>query len=198
MEMRRRLAKLTSNILNPFVVSFVVIISLSFESTSSTSDALKWSLISIALSVLPVFTVVVYLVRKQKLESILVNPRRQRNKIYLLASACAVVSCVVLPCLGAPMLLVATFVAGLVAIAAFMGINFLWKISLHTAFVTASITILIIVYGATGALTAVLLPLVVWARIKMAQHSPAQVVSGALLASVIVAIVFQLFGLIGG
>jgi len=195
--MTKRLAKLISNIVNPFLVSFVLIILLSFESTSSTSGALKWSSISIALSVLPVFVVVVYLVRNQKLEGIFVNPRHQRNKIYLLASALAVVGCLVLFYAGAPRLLVAAFVAGMVGIVIFMGINFFWKISLHTAFAAASVTVLIIVYGAIGASTVVLLPPVAWARTGTKLHSLAQVATGALLAAVIVAIVFWLFGLIG-
>jgi hypothetical protein len=196
--MRKRLSELTSNVLNPFLVSFVVIVLLSFESTSSTSDALKWSLISIALSVLPVFVAVVYLVRNHKLDGIFISSRRQRNKIYLLASACAVVGCIVLRFLGAPTLLLATFVAGLAAIFIFMWINLLWKISLHTAFISASVTVLIIVYGAVGALTVVLIPPVVLARTEMRLHSPAQVASGALLSAVIVVLVFQYYGLIGG
>jgi hypothetical protein len=197
MAMRKRLARLISNILNPFLVSFAVIILLSFESTSGTPDALKWASISIALSVLPVFAVVVYLIRIRKLESIFVNPRRQRTKIYLLASVCAVVGCVVLHCLGAPELLVATFVAGLAAIVIFMGINLWWKISLHTAFIAGSVAILIIVYGAMGALTLLVFLPVVWARLELELHSPAQIASGALLSAAIVVVVFQLFGLIG-
>jgi hypothetical protein len=196
--MTKRLAKLISSILNPFLVSFAVIILLSFESTSSTSDAIKWALVSIALSVLPVFAVVVYLVRNQKLEGIFVNPRQQRNKIYLLASTLAVIGCLVLFYAGAPRLLLAAFVAGLAGIVVFMGINFFWKISLHTAFIAASVTILIIVYGAIGTWTVVLLPPVAWARTGTRLHSPAQVVTGALLAAIIMVIVFWLFGLIGG
>lgn len=196
--MTKRLAKIISNIVNPFLVSFVVIILLSFESTSSTSDALKWASVSIALSVLPVFAVVVYLVRNQKLEGIFVNPRHQRNKIYLLASTLAVVGCLVLFYAGAPRLLVTAFVTGLVGIVVFMGINFFWKISLHTAFATAAVTVLIIVYSAVGASTVVLLPPVAWARMATKLHSPAQVVTGALLAAIIVFIVFWLFGLIDG
>lgn len=193
--MRKRLAKLTSNILNPFLVSFAIIILLSFEATPSTSEALKWSLISLALSVLPVFIAVVYLARRRKLDSIFTNSRWQRKRIYLLASAWAVAACVVLSYLGAPALLVTTFVAGLAAIFIFMGINLFWKISLHTAFVAASVTILIMVYSGTGALTALLLPPVAWARIELEQHSPAQVASGALLAALIVVLVFRLSGL---
>lgn len=193
--MRKRLAKLTSNILNPFLVSFAIIILLSFEATPSTSEALKWSLISLALSVLPVFIAVVYLARRRKLDSIFTNSRWQRKRIYLLASAWAVAACVVLSYLGAPALLVTTFVAGLAAIFIFMGINLFWKISLHTAFVAASVTILIMVYSGIGALTALLLPPVAWARIELEQHSPAQVAGGALLAALIVVLVFRLSGL---
>ena len=91
----------------------------------------------------------------------------------------------------------ATFVAGLSAIIVFMCINLLWKISVHTAFVAASVTVLILVYGSIGAVTAILLPLVIWSRIKLEHHSPAQVATGALLAAVIVIMVFYLFGLVG-
>jgi len=195
--MRNRLAKLTSDILNPFLVSFAVIILLAFESTATTPDALKWSSISVALSVLPVFAIVVCLVQNKKLDSIFVNPRRQRTRVYLLASAFAVIGCIALYLLEAPILLMATFIAGLAAIVVFMGVNLSWKISLHTAFVAASVTVLIIVYDAIGAVSVVLLPPVAWSRIKLEHHSPAQVATGALLAALIVALVFRLFGLIG-
>ena len=194
---KKRIAKLTSNILNPFLVSFIVIILISFESTSTTPEALKWSLISIALSILPVFAVIIYLVRNRKLQGIFIKVRRERNKIYLLAIACAVVSCMVLYFMEAPLVLVALFVAGLSAIIIFMSINLLWKISVHTAVIAGSITVLIVLYGAIGATTAVLLPLLGWSRIELEHHSPTQVATGALLAALIVAVVFHLFGLIG-
>jgi len=72
----------------------------------------------------------------------------------------------------------------------------LWKISLHTAFVTASVTVLIILYGSIAAVTVLLVPLVAWSRIELKHHSPAQVAAGALLATLIVVVVFYLFGLV--
>ena len=194
---KKRTAELISNILNPFLVSFIVIILISFESTSTTAEALKWSLISIAFSVLPVFTVIIFLVRNQKLQGMFSRVRRERNKIYLLATVCAVASCMFLYYSEAPLVLVASFVAGLSAIIIFMSINLLWKISVHTAFIAGSITVLIVLYGAIGAATAVLLPLLGWSRIELEHHSPTQVFAGALLAALIVVVVFYLFGLIG-
>ena len=194
--MRERIANLTSNILNPFLVSLVLILLLSFKSTSSALDAVKWSLISIAVSILPVFGVIIYLVRSQKLENVFVNVRKQRTKIYLLAGVCASVGCIILPYLEAPPTLIATFVAGLSAVVAFMCVNFLWKISLHTALITASVAILIILYGSIAAVTVVLVPLIAWSRIELKHHSLAQVAAGALLAALIVVVVFYLFGLV--
>ncbi|MBA7556577.1 hypothetical protein ES705_49291 [subsurface metagenome] len=195
-EVRKRIANLTSNILNPFLVSLAVILLLSFESTSGTLDALKWSLILIAVSILPVFLFIIYLVRKQKLESPFINVRKQRTKIYLLAGIFAGVGCIIFPYLEAPPTLRATFVAGLSAVVVFMCVNLLWKISLHTAFITASVTVLVILYGWIAAVAVVLIPLMSWARIELKHHSLAQVATGALLAALIVVVVFYLFGLV--
>ncbi len=194
--MRERIANLTSNILHPFLVSPILILLLSFKSTSDVLDAVKWSLISIAVSVLPVFLVIIYLVRNRRLESPSINVRKQRTKIYLLAGVCAGVGCIIFHYLGAPKELIATFVAGLSAIVVFMCVNLLWKISLHAAFVAASATVLIILYGSIAAATVVLIPLIAWSRIELKHHSLAQVITGALLAALIVVIVFYLFGLV--
>ena len=194
---RKRTAKLTSNILNPFAVSLVIIIILSFRSTSSTLEAVKWAAILLALSVFPIFTIVVYLVRQNKLDGIFINPRQQRTKVYLLAVACATIGCTILLLLEAPLLLLAMFATGLAAIITFTGINLIWKISAHAAFIAASATVLTIVYGAVGSLAFLLVPLIAWARIDLKHHTPAQVAAGALIPAFIVVVVFHLFGLVG-
>ena len=195
-ETRKRIANLTSHILNPFAVSLVVILLLSFESASSIADALKWSLILIAVSILPVFSVMVYLASSGRLDSIFTSVRGQRTKVYVLAAVCAVVGGVIITCLGAPLVLRATFVAGLSAVVVFMFINLWWKISLHIAFVAASVTVLVILYGPIGAISVVFLPLIAWARIESGHHSLAQVTGGAVLAAVITVVAFYLFGLV--
>ncbi len=193
---RQQIARTAANILNPYLLSFIIIILLAIESTSSANEAIKWSLISLALSVFPVLTVVLYLVRRRKLDGIFINPRHQRSRIYLLAIGCAVVGYIVLLFIGAPELLRVAFLSGLIAVVLFMIINLFWKISLHTAFITASVAVLIIVYGKTAAWTVIFIPLIAWARLEMRLHTPAQVFVGALLSVAVVTIVFGLFGLI--
>ncbi|MFC1965832.1 phosphatidic acid phosphatase [Chloroflexota bacterium] len=194
--MRKQIANLTSNILNPFLVSLILILLLAFASAPSILDAFKWFLISMALSVLPVFLVIVYLVRSDRVDTIFTNVREQRTKIYLLSGLCAVVGWITLSYIKAPSMLVATFTAALSMAFIFMCINLWWKISLHTAFIAASATALIIVYGWIATVTVALVPLTAWARVELKCHSLAQATTGALLAALIVVVVFYQFVLV--
>jgi len=195
--MNETLAKLTSNIFNPFLVSIAVLSILAMKAVSNQADAVKWILVTVAISVLPAFLIVLCLLRLKKLDGFFSNPRQQRTRIYIITSFLAVVDCILLWIFQAPQLLTVTFTAGLIAIIAFMIINYFWKISLHTAFIAASGVVSIITYGAVGAWALLLFPLVGWSRIVLKQHTLAQVMIGGLLAAVIVSGVFWGFGLVG-
>ncbi|MDD4876581.1 MAG: phosphatase PAP2 family protein [Dehalococcoidales bacterium] len=194
--MRINTANLISNILHPFIVSLLLILLLSFKATADTFDAIKWMIISIALSLLPIIIIIVYLVRSRRIKSYSINIRKERTSVYLFTSICTSISCIILILLNAPSILLAAFVAGFSAVAIFMCINLLWKISLHTAFISAAVTILIILYGSLAIITLVLIPMTAWARIVLKHHTLAQTVSGALLATLIALIIFYSFGLI--
>ena len=194
--MKEMLARLITNVINPFLASVIVIVLLAFRGTDSAGEALKWAAIAVALSVAPVLAAVIYLVRRKKLDGVFTNPRQQRTIIYLFACVLAAAGYIVLWRLGAPVLLAATFAAGLASIVIFLAINLYWKISLHTAFIAGAVTILVIVYGGMTAWTVLLLFPVAWARITLGQHTPAQAAAGALLAAGIVLGVFWGYGVV--
>jgi membrane-associated phospholipid phosphatase len=195
--MTEKLARLISNILNPFVISAIIMVLLAFRDAPGTADAVKWALISVAVSVLPVFVVVTVMVYRKKLDGFFSNPRQQRNNVYLLACALGAIDCGLMWLLKAPDLLKATFTAGVAAIIVFALINRFWKISLHTAFMAASVTVVSLVYGLAAIWTVLLFPLVAWARIAMKQHTLTQVVTGGILSAAIVAGVFYGLGVVG-
>lgn len=194
--MKTRLAHLVSNLLNPFVLSLTVIMVLAYESSASPVDAFKWLLIIIGTSVLPVYVTSVYMVRAGQLDGIFSNRRKQRTKIYIIGIACAAVSYLLLWLLGAPDGLMAALAAALSASILFMAINTVWKISVHTAFVTAAAIMLIILYGWVGVIALAMVPLTVWARMELSQHSLAQALAGVALSGLIMVTVFYLFGVI--
>jgi membrane-associated phospholipid phosphatase len=192
--MKEKLARLITNVLNPFATSFVIIVLLAFHGSVQTGSALKWAAISLALSVVPVLLVVAYLVSRRKIDGFFANPRKQRYGLYAVAAGLGALGCVLLWSLHAPRLLSITFTAGLICIVIFMVINFFWKISLHTAFMAASVAVLIIVYGLAVVWTVVLVPLVAWARTQLKQHTLFQVTAGGLLAVLVVTVIYWGFG----
>jgi len=183
---KKRIASLTSNILNPFSLCLALIFLFSFISSASAPEAIKWAFLSMAVSLLPVFLVIIYMIRNGTLDNFFISGRQQRTRIYLIGFFCASVSCVILAYLKAPSMLVVAFTTGLSTVLIFTLINLWWKISIHTAIVAASATVLVLLYGWMAAATVALVPLTAWARIELEYHSLAQVVSGALLAAVIV------------
>lgn len=168
---------------------------ISFEATSTLHEAIKWSLLLTALNILPIFIFIVHLVKHDRVDSIFINTRKQRTKIYALGVVLAGVSCIILLLPKAPLMLLALSITSFSINVIFMCINLKWKISLHTAFITAAVTLLFILYGFRSTASLALVPLVGWARIESEHHSVAQVVAGALLAPAILVVVFHLFGL---
>jgi membrane-associated phospholipid phosphatase len=195
--MRERIAWLISNILNPFLMSGAVLVLLAFHDTTTTGEALKWSAITLAISVLPVFVVVIWLVKRRKMDGLYDNTRRQRRLVYILASLLGAIGCGAMWLFNAPELLAVTFTAGFAELVIFMAINYYWKISLHMAFTAGAVTVVTLVYGVEALWTLVFLPLVGWSRVQLKQHTLAQVISGGALAAAIVAGVFGGFGVIG-
>jgi len=194
--MKDTFARLVSVILNPFLVAVTTLVLLAFQATSTASEAVIWIVISIAISILPVVAVVFVLVRINKLDGFFSNPREQRNSVYLLASILGVIDCALYWYLHAPRLLSVLFTTGLIAVIIFMVINYCWKISLHTAFITGAVVVLVIIFGWEALFTVVFIPLVGWSRIILKQHTIPQVIIGGLLAVIIVTGIFWSFGVI--
>jgi hypothetical protein len=142
------------------------------------------------LSIVPIFLVIVYLVHTGGLDEILTNARKQRTKIYIASGVSTVAGYFILSLLKAPQLLVAGFIAVISVAAIFMLINLWWKISVHTGCIAASSVVLMMTYGWTAAAVIPLVPLTAWSRIELEHHSVAQAIMGAVLASLIVAVVF--------
>jgi membrane-associated phospholipid phosphatase len=193
LETKKWIANLISDILNPIVLGLVLIVLFSFAVASGTLEAIKWSLILITVSILPVYLILFYMVRKGKIDNIFTVVREQRTMIYMVGGICAVAACLVLILLEAPPELVAAAVAGLSAAVIYLCVNLWWKISLHTAFVSASVVLLVILYGWVAMASIVLLPLMFWSRVELKRHSPSQVVAGAILAALIISVVFYVF-----
>ena len=98
--------------------------------------------------------------------------------------------------LDAPLLLMALVVASGASGIIFMTVNLVWKISVHTAFVTAMVVVLVVLYGWVAILSAVVIPLMAWARVVLKQHTVAQTVVGAVISAAAVSFIYYSYGLL--
>jgi membrane-associated phospholipid phosphatase len=76
-------------------------------------------------------------------------------------------------------------------------VNLFWKISAHSTAVASAATIALLYSPALGIVLWVCALLVGWARVRTRNHTPMQVLAGFCSATVVVLVVFQLFGATG-
>ena len=194
--LRTKLAHLISNGLSPLVIGLLIIALLSLHGSAGAIDALKWFFLVTALIVLPVLAISIYMVKTGRMDSLFSNRRHQRHRIYVIGLFFDVLSIWILTLMNAPLILIAGLVAGLASVVFFAFINLWWKISVHSSTIAAFVTLLFILYGWWAAFSLVLLPLMWWARVNLAQHTFAQVLVGSALSMVIMLVVFSQYGIL--
>jgi hypothetical protein len=191
-----KLATLISDLLNPLAIGLAVLALLSFDAAASASEALKWFFLVTGLCILPTFLVAVYFVKIGRMDAIFSNRRHQRHRIYVIGLFFNVIAWLVLTWLEAPAALIASLVSALVTMVSFAAINLWWKISVHSSAASALVVVLLIIYGWHAAISVVVIPIMGWARVKLAEHSLGQVVAGSALSIAILLAVFHQYGVI--
>ncbi|MYS23067.1 PAP2 superfamily protein [Streptomyces sp. DvalAA-14] len=185
---RRSFALLVTDVLAPAPVLVVLLLVVGWHSGRVAGVA--WAVAAATVSVGIPLAVVIGGVRAGRFTDIHVRVRRQRALPLAVAIACAVLCVVLLGPLGAPrelVVLVATIMAGLATGAA---ITVWWKVSGHTAVTGAATVILVADYGPRLLLVLVPACLVVWSRIVLRDHTPAQTVVGFLVGAAVSCVLF--------
>ncbi|MCO6009367.1 hypothetical protein NE236_30785 [Actinoallomurus purpureus] len=93
---------------------------------------------------------------------------------------------------GAPRDVVAVEAAMLAGLLVTIPITRVWKISFHTGVAAATTAILTVVYGPWLLLTLPVVVLIGWSRVRLAHHTPAQVIAGAPVGAVAATVAFLL------
>ncbi len=71
-------------------------------------------------------------------------------------------------------------------------INLRWKISIHSMGVAGPTVALIFSFGYLGAISGLLIPLVMWSRVHLKKHTVSQVIAGALLGLILTTVQLNL------
>ncbi|MFI7699744.1 hypothetical protein [Nonomuraea sp. NPDC049480] len=135
-------------------------------------------------------------VRSGRLDSHHIVERSRRTGPLLAAVAAVLVALALLVVMGAPTLLVATVTAMLAALAVTVPVTLRWKISFHAAVSAGTVVVFAHVLPAwpAGIAGAAVVALVCWARVRLAHHTWAQVVAGAVVGTVTTWVTLATFG----
>jgi len=158
------------------------------------SGALGWGLaVSVFAAGVP-FAFILRGVRRGAYDNHHVGDWRRRPLILLVAGASVLAVLGLMLVFGAPREVVALVVAMLAGLALTLGVTVLarWKVSLHAAVAAGTATTLVLVFGRWLLLAWLAVALVAWARVRLRDHTVAQVLVGVALGTLAAGGVFPL------
>ena len=120
-------------------------------------------------------------VRRGRWDDRYVSDKRPRLIVLAFIIASVAVGLVLMVGLGAPTELSGYFGCMLGSIAVLAAITTVWKISIHCAVASGSVTILVLLFGPWLVPAYLLVALTGWSRVVVKDHSAAQVIAGSLL-----------------
>jgi membrane-associated phospholipid phosphatase len=112
-----------------------------------------------------------------------VGAKRPRLIVLSFITASVAAGVILLAALGAPAELTGYFGCMLASIAVLAAITTVWKISIHCAVASGSVTILALLYGPRLLPAYLLVALTAWSRVALKDHTTAQVIAGSVLGA---------------
>ncbi len=173
-----KIAHLVSNVINPPLVSVLGI--LIMAGFMGTREAWTWALVFATLVVLVPTFYVYLLLRQGKIEDFHIPNRENRTKPYIVIIVSNLVGVVLMMVYGAPFLLVAFGIMGVIQSGLLFLINRYWKISGHATAISGLSVFLVAALGWSLSPVLVMIPLVAWARVRTSSHTFWQTFAGVL------------------
>ncbi len=183
---RKIVAKLVSRIFDPvWEIPFAILLAVAF----AIQEGLRWRFLGILLFVDAVVPMIFFLImlRNKQIKDWDIQKRAQRIPLYMFTLICHLGGLWLTYELGKDGLFPILLVFYIVAIVFFI-ITLKYKISLHAGVNAVLITAINMFYGWKYFWLYGLLYLVMWARVYQKHHTWGQVISGALLGTLIVGV----------
>lgn len=187
-------AETISFITNPVILLVVATAFVIYRYADSTREFVQWLVATIGLLVVPgmIYSIVLW-VKEKKLD-LDITDREDRIVPLMLATLGALIGgyLVSVRLENENLLFLSNVLVALLICLTI--ITFIWKISLHAATMSAMVTIIVLFSGSIFLWLYLLLLPIIWARILLKQHTPAQLIGGIMLGMGLTIIAFKIFG----
>ena len=190
-EPRSSAARAVTDLLSPLHLVIGVLLLVGAVSTPNPFLGLGWGLLAALFAGGLPYAFLLYGVHHGRYTDKHIRVREQRRVPLLFAVACVVTGLALLALLGAPRQLLALVIAMFVGLIVTLTITLAWKVSVHAAAAAGAAVILTLVLGPVLLISWPLVGAVGWSRVRLRDHTLAQVVAGAVMGACIAATVFS-------
>lgn len=153
-----------------------------------------WAPLIIAVFVGPPVVYVLYLMRRGRVSGFHLSERGERYRPLKFMVINTAVWMFAFSRLGSPPLVLDVVLACLIALLAVYAATLAYKVSAHSAAISSLTVVLLALYGGAGAAGAVFIPVVSWARVRLAAHTTPQAVIGFVIGGAVTFAVLALKG----
>lgn len=192
-ESRVRVARLVTELLSPMYLVPGLLLLLAWRFSETAWDALRWGALAAGLTTLLPVAYLRQQMRSGKVSDHNVRVREQRPLFLFVSIVCILLALIIVTAGGAPQELRALVAAQATGLIVFTIVTFIWKISFHTGVAAGTVVILVLAFGMRLLMLAPIIMLSAWARVTLRDHTPAQVMAGAMLGALVAGTVFHLF-----
>jgi uncharacterized membrane protein len=179
-------ARLVSDVISPPVVTGLLAIALAIRDGRDSMERLLLSTFILVVALLAPLVYIFSRVQRGKVEDIHMPNRHERYKPLAFTVICTIIVWVGVRLWGDfPNLnLLTTFMLIMTALG--LAVTFFWQISVHTTTISGVTILTGMIYGLVpAALVALLIPVVMAARLSLKRHTPAQTLAGIALGGTI-------------
>lgn len=186
------LARILNELFNPPWVGVAILGAVAAQSATSVGQFILWWAVAAFFTSLVPMGFLVQAMRKGRVSDWYVTQARERMRPFTIALLSFTASAVVMVIFSAPAALLAVTLSGMVSMIVALAVTPRQKLSIHVGTVSGGVVVLAFVFGPWALLLGLLIPIVGWARIRVAHHTPSQVVLGGLTAAIVSAIVYSI------
>ncbi|TBL30646.1 phosphoesterase PA-phosphatase [Verrucosispora sp. SN26_14.1] len=185
-----RSARVVTEVFAPALLAAAMPVVIGVTSVSPLVDGLGWALVgALFCSAIP-NALIWWDVRRGRLTDHHIRVREQRRTPLLYGLLSVLVGLSLMIGLGAPRPVTAIIVVMFLLGVAVTAVNLVWKLSIHAAVAAGSAGVLVVAFGPVLLATAPLVALVGWSRVRLRDHTVAQVIAGTAVGVLVAAPTF--------
>ena len=187
-------ARAISIVSSPMIIIGLSLFYIVFHFAPDVTSGLWWFALSVSLIGVAPAAYIWFALRAGHIKDLRLSRRQDRFGPFMVTCFGMVVTVLVFYKLGIPTQIIVFIMSGLLILLIASFITLFWKISIHALAITMIVMTINILSGFAFWYLFVLPPFVMWSRVETKRHTVAQVLAGMLLSTVVVYIVYSLFG----